>query len=344
MKPLRVIFMGTPAFSAAIFNQLLHLETRNLIEIVGVVTRADRPEGRRKVLKPSPLKKALLSIGKEQLLLETDKVKQIHPQLKARQADLIVVAAFGQILSEEVLNSSRLGSYNIHTSLLPKFRGAAPIQRAILAGCSETGVTLMQMVRGLDAGAMLKKAVISLPPYITYGELEQKLIALSESLLEYLVTQASRARSKEEFEMQFEEQNEEEVTWAEKVEKLEARIDFSEHIDSVAQKICAFDPKPGSYGFYCVGKSDASQNPSELKRIKFFGVRETMLFVQNSEFEQLSANQSPGDLIYSEGKCLGVLCGKGIVSLKEVQPEGRNKMPFNAWLRGSAQQQNIRFV
>lgn len=318
--------MGTPSFSAIIFEQLLSFEKRGLIELVCVVTRPDRPEGRRKQLTPSKLKQALLQHNKLHLLLETAQVKKECALLAEKKPDLLLVAAFGQILSEEVLSLGRLGCWNVHTSILPKLRGAAPIQRAVLSGMQETGVTIMHVVKALDAGAIFAQEKVPITPFMTYGELELELVKQSEGLLCKLFNQARESEREKQLLQLCIQQEEYQVTWAEKIEKEEARIDLNRSNEEVCRKICGLDPKPGAFASFSIKKDDSNGKGSTTKRIKFFGVLEA----QPAPVEK----SSRGTIAIIDGAIRGIYSADGWFCPKFVQPEGSKRMSFDSWLRG----------
>lgn len=327
MQPLRIIFMGTPSFSVAIFEQLLCFEQEGLIDLVCVVTRPDRPEGRKKLLKPSKLKEALVEKGKEHLLFETSCVKKDCAALSQKKPDLLLVAAFGQILSEEVLALGRLGCWNVHTSLLPQLRGAAPIQRAVLSGAKHSGVTIMNVVKALDAGAIFSQESVVISPYLTYGELEIELASRSKNLLRGLFERALQCKTEKDLLQLCQPQDESLVTWAEKIEKEEAYLDLSASALSISRKICGLDPKPGAFCYYRTPSSKENEMEVSGKRIKFYGITKAGELNKEEQGEE-------GTLFQEGGVYQGICTKDGFFCPKFVQGEGGKRMPFATWLRG----------
>lgn len=336
----RVIFMGTPAFSVAIAKHLLVLQEEGLLELVASVTRNDRPEGRSKQPKASPLKEFIL---KEQqgALFECARVAHLYDSLRALESDLILVAAFGQILPQSVLDLPRLGSWNVHTSLLPRWRGAAPIQRAILEGDACTGVTLMEMVAALDAGALLSSATVPLPLGTSYGVLEEKLSEQARPLLRDWAQKAclaiATAQEASSWQWPLRSQNEDEVTWAKKIEKEEAKVDCFLPCAQVARTICALDPKPGAFALLGDAKDSSTYGGKQgRKRAKLFGIDQLFL-------ESLPSSEQPGSMVEvsrgsDRGTACAIVCGDGLLIPREILVEGSKRLPFASWLRGLQQE------
>ena len=232
----KIVFMGSPDFA---------LETlRSLYEsypVTGVVTQPDRAAGRGRALKPPPVKTLALELGIP--LIQPEKLRQPEAleTLRAWSPDLIVVAAFGQILRQEVLDLPSFGCLNVHASLLPRWRGAAPINAAILHGDEETGVTIMKMDAGLDTGPILSQRAVRIAPDETAGSLFAKLSGLGAELL--LDTLAGYLAG----EIIPRPQPEEDVTYALMLKKEEGRLEFSQPAEVLERKVRAFDPWPGTY-------------------------------------------------------------------------------------------------
>ncbi len=231
---MRIIFAGTPDFSVAALNALLDSPH----EVVAVYTQPDRRAGRGRKVKASPVKERALEAGITVFQPITLRDSEEQERLHALQADLMVVVAYGLILPSEVLDAPRFGCLNIHASLLPRWRGAAPIQRAILAGDRESGVTIMQMDEGLDTGDMLLRVSTPIQPTDNAQSLHDRLALLgADALLETI-------RLIEEESVQPQPQPEAGVTYAEKLDKGEAVIDWEESAQQILQQINAFNPWP----------------------------------------------------------------------------------------------------
>ncbi len=234
MSRLRVVFAGTPEFAASSLAALLESQH----EVVAVYTQPDRPAGRGRKLTPSPVKQLALEHGLPVYQPQTLKEPAAQSDLAALNADIMVVVAYGLLLPQAVLDIPRLGCVNVHASLLPRWRGAAPIQRAIEAGDSVSGVTIMQMDAGLDTGAMLSEVRTPITPRTTGGDLHDRLAIQGANALintlDALATGAAHATP----------QPEEGVTYAAKLSKAEAELDFDQPAQQLASKIRAFNPWP----------------------------------------------------------------------------------------------------
>jgi len=234
-RPLRVVFAGTPQFAVPSLEACL----ASGAQVVAVYTQPDRPAGRGRKLAASPVKQAALAAGITVEQPETLRDKSARERLRDHAPDLMIVVAYGLILPKSVLAIPRLGCWNVHASILPRWRGAAPIQRAILAGDLETGVDVMQMEAGLDTGPVLLEARTPIHPDDTGGRLHDRLAelgadALGEALARVLRGETLVARA----------QSADGVTYAHKLDKAEAQLDWSEPAAVLARKVRAFDPWP----------------------------------------------------------------------------------------------------
>ncbi|WP_199553376.1 methionyl-tRNA formyltransferase [Sandaracinobacteroides hominis] len=287
---MRIAFMGTPDFAVSALDALHRVGH----EIAAVYTQPPRPANRGR-LTPSPVQLRAEALGLQVRTPERLKGEAEQAEFAALNLDCAVVAAYGLILPQPILDAPRLGCLNIHASLLPRWRGAAPVQRAILAGDKETGVTIMQMERGLDTGPMLSEARISIGRE-TAGELTQNLAELGAQLLLETLERMPAATP----------QPEEGVTYAHKIDKAEARIDWAASAEEIDRLVRAMQPSPGAW-FESGGQ-----------RVKLIAA--------------LPAPQN-GDPGHYLGDAL-VAAGSGSLSLVTVQPEGRPRMPAADWLRG----------
>jgi methionyl-tRNA formyltransferase len=295
----RIVFMGSPAFALPALRAL----TRTYA-VVGVVTQPDRLAGRGRALKPPPVKTLALELGLPVIQPEKLRLPEAMRALQSFAPELIVVAAFGQILKPDVLDLPKHGCLNVHASLLPRWRGAAPINAALLHGDGETGVTIMKMDPGLDTGPILAQRELTIEPHETAGELYQRLSTLGAGLLmdtlpDYL---AGRLIPRA--------QPEEGVTYAPMLKKEEGLLDFSRPAGELARRVRAFNPWPGAF-FEWAGSS--------LKVHR--------------------AHPEPGDA--SAGKTLvhrgqpAIGTGSGLLVLDEVQPAGKKTMSGKAFLSGA---------
>jgi len=291
---MKIVFMGTPEFSVP---ALRALAARH--QVVCVYTQPPRPAGRGKKDRPSPVHAEALALGLPVRHPERLKSPEDQADFAALGADVAVVVAYGLILPQAVLDAPRLGCLNIHASLLPRWRGAAPIHRAILAGDAETGVCIMQMEAGLDTGPVLTRAALPIGAEDTTQDLHDRLSALGAELivdtLDCLPLPATP-------------QPEAGVTYAAKIDKAEARIDWTRPAAEIDRQIRGLSPFPGAW--------------SEVagERIKFLRSR-------------LSAGQGrPGQVLGG----LTIACGTGAVEILEAQREGKRPMPAEEFLRGLA--------
>ena len=234
MSPLRVVFAGTPDFAASSLAAVLDSEH----EVVAVYTQPDRPAGRGRKLTPSPVKQLAQEHGLPVVQPASLKDADDQAELAALNADVMVVVAYGLLLPQAVLDTPRLGCINVHASLLPRWRGAAPIQRAIEAGDSVSGVTIMQMDAGLDTGAMLYEVRTPITSRTTGGDLHDRLAIQGANALIHVLDNLDNGS------LEATPQPEEGVTYAAKLSKAEAELDFSQPAEQLARKIRAFNPWP----------------------------------------------------------------------------------------------------
>ena len=296
---MKIIFAGTPDFAATHLQALISQH-----EVVAVYTQPDRPAGRGKKLNASPVK--LLAEQNNLTIYQPQSLKDPEQQtiLANLQANIMVVVAYGLILPQVVLDAPRLGCINVHGSILPRWRGAAPIQRAVEAGDKETGVTIMQMDAGLDTGAMLTITRCPIEPSETSGSLYDKLAALGApallSTLDKLKAGTAVAVA----------QDNEQSTYAKKIDKAEALIDWSQPAIIIDQRIRAFSPFPAAY--------------TEIE-----GLRVKIWAAQTST-QQLG---TPGEIVAADDNGLLVGCGQGSLLLTEIQLAGKSRMPVSEILR-----------
>lgn len=238
---IRVIFMGTPDFAVPTLEALLDAPD---MEVAGVVTQPDRPAGRGKLLRQSPIKQLALKAGRPVFQPAKLRGEEALAQLADWQPDFHVVTAYGQILRQNVLDLPTHGSINVHASLLPRWRGAAPIQAAILAGDTETGVTIMQMDAGLDTGPILKKSdPVRIHPEETGQSLHDKLAKLGGPLL------VETLRGVLSGEIRPQVQDETQATYASRIDKSEGQIVWSESAEAIDRRVRAFTPWPGTFTY-----------------------------------------------------------------------------------------------
>lgn len=300
----RVIFMGTADLACP---SLIALAEHPQCEVIGVYTQPDRPAGRGQDLRKSPVKDCA-----EKLALQILQPKKLHDpsaieELAALEPDLIVVAAYGQILPPAVLELPAHGCLNVHASLLPRHRGAAPIQWAILEGDAETGVTLMQMDKGLDTGEMVATKCTPIHPEDNAQTLHDRLAEigaklLSEKLSDYLAGKLSAQP-----------QPKEGVTYAQKIEKIDGQIDWTQPAARIERQIRALTPWPGAF---------TSLPTEKQRRLKI------------TEANVSEASGSAGMVLGADSSGIIIACGEGTLILQTIQREGAKKMTAAEFLRG----------
>lgn len=297
---MRVLFFGTPEFAVPSLRALVG----EGFEIASVVTRPDRPTGRhRSHVAASAVKIAALAEDLPVLQPDRPAAPEFLAEVRALAPEISIVAAYGHILPQSLLDVPRLGSVNVHASLLPALRGAAPIQRAILEGYAETGITIMQMDAGMDTGPILHQVAVPIVPDETGGELTVRLAELgAEALIEALTLL-------EETGLEAKPQDHAKATMAPKLKREEERLDWSGPAETVARKIRAFDPKPGAW------------TTCRARELKLFGGRAD------------ATGGEPGRVLEA-GDVLRVACGTGAVTASEVQPAGRARMTARAFVSG----------
>ena len=303
MRPqdLRTVFMGTPDFALQTLQGLLDAGCN----LVGVYTQPDRPKGRGKQLAAPPVKELAQKCGIP--VYQPVKLRQPEAvaELEALAPDLIVVVAYGQILPKSVLDIPRHGCINVHASLLPEYRGAAPINKAIIDGDTETGITTMYMDAGLDTGDMLVKKTLTISPLETAGELHDRLAILGRETMEETLRQLCAGN------LQRDVQDSSQSTYAPLMKKEDGRIDWSHSAVRIHNQVRGLDPWPGAY---------TSLNGELLKLAK--------------TSPEADDNGKPGSIVSADGDGVRIACGSGTLVVKELQLAGRKRLAAGDFLRG----------
>jgi methionyl-tRNA formyltransferase len=296
--PLRLIFMGTPDFSVPTLLELV----AHGHEIAAVYTRAPKPGGRRGLrLQPTPVEEAARKLGVPVLTPKTLKTPEALEEFRAFDADAAVVVAYGMILPQAILDAPKLGCYNLHASLLPRWRGAAPINRAIMAGDAETGVMVMKMDVGLDTGDVAMAERLAITDNMTALDLHDRLSRLGADLMVRAMAALARGG------LQLKQQSEDGVTYAAKIDKAEARIDWTRPAREVLRHIHGLSPFPGAW--------------AELENAR----------VKILRCELAKGAGAPGEVLDDH---LTIACGEGAIRLIELQREGKARMQAADFLRG----------
>lgn len=302
---MKIIFAGTPEFAVPTLRMLLASEH----EVCAVYTQPDRPAGRGRKLTPSPVKALALSAGVPVLQPESLKTPEAIAAMQAFEADLLIVVAFGMILTQAVLDIPKLGCLNVHGSILPRWRGAAPIHRAIMAGDSETGVTIMRIVRKLDAGDMLHKEYLPIGVHDTSSDVHDKLAELGAIGMQKVLVQIMDGT------LQAEVQDETLVTYAEKLQKQEAELDWSLTAVQLDRQVRGLNPWPVAQTL----------------------LKGEVLRIWRASIVPGKVDLLPGT-VRQEGQVLLVATGKDWLSLEEVQLPGGKRLTAQVFLLAHAMQ------
>lgn len=302
---MKIVFMGTPAFAVPSLQMLVD----EGYEVVAVITQPDRPQGRKKILAPSPVKEAALALGLPVLQPERMRRPEAVAELAAYEPDLIVTAAYGQILPKAVLDLPRNGCVNVHGSLLPKYRGGAPIQRSIINGEKVTGVTLMYMAEGLDTGDMISRVEVAIEDEDTSGILFEKLSLAGRDLLKSEMPRLVSGK------VQAVQQQDSEATYAPNLNREDERLDWNASSRDNYNRIRGLVPFSGAFTLWNgeTFKAWASQLPEEQK----------------------ASDSAPGTVLSVTEQGVEVKTGDGSLLLTTVQPAGKKAMSAADFSRGA---------
>ena len=298
-----LVFMGTPEFAVPTLKALIDHGSR----ILAVVTQPDKPQGRGKKVIPSPVKRLALEKNIPVLQPEKASSSSFCDQILVMEPDLIIVVAFGRILKKTLLDIPRWGAVNIHASLLPKLRGAAPIQHAVMNNEKVTGLTLMRMDEGMDTGPILFQEEVPLMKDETAGQLHDRLSLMAGDLMVRSLGSMAEGRVRER------PQNSAEATYAPKIEREAALVAWSEPAEKVSALIRALDPRPGAYTLW------------KGQEIKLFS---------STVIEESLDRVVPGRVRGRRGDLLVVEAGQGLVGIGEMQAPGKRRLPAPEFLRG----------
>ncbi|HEX4767838.1 MAG TPA: methionyl-tRNA formyltransferase [Lichenihabitans sp.] len=299
---MRIVFMGTPDFAVPVLGELIGQGH----EIACVYTRPPVAGGRGMAERPSPIHALAQRFGLPIRHPKSLRSDDAQAAFRSLEADVAVVVAYGMILPPDILEAPRLGCLNLHASLLPRWRGAAPIQRAIMAGDAETGVAVMRMEAGLDTGPVAMEERVAIVPGMTAGDLHDRLAPVGADLMGRAVAALGRGT------LAFTPQPEDGVTYAHKISKVECRIDWSRSAREVANQIRGLSPFPGAFF-----EIDLGHGPERIKVLRAMADR---------------GSGMPGTVLDDD---LTVACGEGAVRLTEVQRAGKGPLAAQAFLRGT---------
>jgi methionyl-tRNA formyltransferase len=307
---MKIIFAGTPEFARIALNGILQAAPQYNFEVSLVLTQPDRPAGRGMKLQASAVKQ--LALEHHLFIAQPAKMAQLDEAATAliRAADIMVVVAYGLILPQRILDLPRLGCINIHASLLPRWRGAAPIHRAIEAGDDETGVCIMQMEAGLDTGPVLLRQALPIEPRDTTATLHDKLAQLGAQLCVQALTQFDTLRPQS--------QRVEGVSYAHKISKAEAMIDWQQSAEAIERKIRAFNPFP------------ACSSALSGEVVKIWGAKPVARATRNTE------STPAGQIMAIDHEGIYVACGEGVLCLTELQRAGGKRLAAAEFCKGFA--------
>ncbi len=300
--PLRLIFMGTPEFAVPTLLELV----AHGHEIAAVYTRAAKPAGRGMKLQPSPVEQEARRLGISVLAPTTLKSPEAEREFRAHNADAAVVVAYGMILPKTILDTPKLGCFNLHASLLPRWRGAAPINRAIMAGDTETGVMVMRMDAGLDTGDVAMAERMTITDAMTAADVHDALARLGGDLMARAMGALERGK------LQLTKQSDQGVTYATKIEKAEARIDWNKPAREVLRHIHGLSPFPGAW----------CEMPIESEQVRAKILRCAMA----------AGSGAPGEVL---GDHFEVACKEGAIRILDLQRAGKQPMKAEEFLRGT---------
>ena len=305
---MRVVFMGTPDFAVYTLEAIIGAGH----EVVAVVTQPDKPKGRGKTLAFTPVKE--VAVREEIPVLQPVRIKEegVYEQLASYAPDVIVVVAYGQIIPESILNLPRFGCINVHASLLPAYRGAAPIQWAVINGEKESGVTTMYMAKGLDTGDMIDKVVVPLAEDETGGSLHDRLAAAGAELLLGTLTKLENGTAVRT------PQKEEESSYAHMLTKQLGNIDWTKPATSIEHLIRGLNPWPSAY------------TRLDNKTLKIWNAK----VITEKDFESVNPDAVCGQVVYVDKKHFIIKTGMDYLAVEELQLEGKKRMLTDAFLRG----------
>jgi methionyl-tRNA formyltransferase len=309
MTNRRVIFAGTPDFALASLSALVEAG----VVPVAVLTQPDRPAGRGKRLTASPVKLFAERHGIKVLQPPTLREHSVVDELAALEPDVLIVAAYGLLLPQNVLDIPIQGCLNVHASLLPRWRGAAPIQAAILAGDNETGISLMAMTAGLDCGPVFARSAVRIGDEETAGELHDRLATLGGKLLVEKLEDILCGN------LGAVEQDDARATYAGKIKKQDARLDWTQDAETLARQVRAYNPVPGSFFFV---EDETAADSGDSLRVKCWRAQAVV-----------ATDAAPGSVLESGPDGIIVACGKDAVRLAELQLPGRRRAPAREFIQ-----------
>ncbi len=305
-KKFKIIFMGTPDFALPSLDALIKSDD---FDVVLVVTQVDKKIGRKQIVTPPPVK--VNALENNIPVLQPEKIKDIIDNLRKLEPDFIVVAAYGQIIPKGILDIPKYGPFNIHGSLLPKYRGAAVVQAPILNGDVKTGITIIKMEAGLDTGPILKQAEIILDKKETSESLFDKLSKLGAEILPEALISFANGKLK------LEKQDESKASYVKMLKKEDGKIDWTKSAVEIERMVRALNPWPGAY-------AQIKDKKEKIRNIKILKVKN-----DTSDTQKYKVGE-----VFLEKNILAVQCGDGAIVVEELQMEGKKKMSAKEFLQG----------
>ncbi len=304
---MRIVFFGTPSFSAHILERIIN----EGFDVAAVISKPDKPKGRNLHLEPTAVKAYIQEKQPSIPLFQPEKVSDpsFAPILEQFNADLFVVVAYGEIIKQHILDMPKKGCINVHTSLLPKYRGAAPIQRAIMAGEKESGVTIMHMVKKMDAGDIIRQVKVPITDNTTYEDLEASLLKAGADALVEVIKEGTFPHIP---------QDESLVTFAPKVELEECEINWDKSAEDIHNLIRGSNPEPGAWVRVKI--------KDETKRLKIF------------QSQVVNERGKPGQILAFHKNSLVVACKEKALQIIELQLEGKKRVHASQWIQGVRQE------
>lgn len=319
---MRVLFLGTPEFAVLPLKAI----KESTHELVGVISQPDREKDKKGRLKKTPVHEFADESGLP--CYQFEKIGEHADEIKSMRADVMVTAAYGQLLPQKVLDIAPHGIVNIHASLLPQYRGSSPIQTALLDGCKQTGITLMRTELSMDSGDILAQRATDVLPEDTAGVLSERLSRMGAEMIVELLDGMQDGKIKAE------KQNSELATYCKKIGKQDGLIDWSHSAESIFNRIRAMNPWPVAYTFFCG------------KNIKIYAAQVLTVegLPQNLQNFYVGCKDRRCGEIMTDGKRLAVICGEGLLDIVCLQAPGKNRLPAADFLRGFAMKSGDCFV
>lgn len=319
---IKTVFIGTPDFAVPSLRALIN-DTR--FEVAAVVTQPDKKVGRKQILTPPPVKVETLKHNVN--FFQPNKIENLKSEILKLKPDIIIVAAYAQIMPKSILEIPKYGCINIHASLLPRYRGASPIQAAIMNGDGESGITIMRMEKKVDTGPILTQMSIKILPDDTSGSLYKKLSELGAEILIPSLVGYTKGEIKPI------PQDEQKASYAGLIKKKDGRIDWNKSAEEIERFVRAMNPWPGAFASLKIKNQKSPASTSEAGQAKIKNNNQILKIIE-VEFQPLKINNYKAGEIFLYNNKLAVQCGKDSLIIKKVQLEGKKALPAQEFIRG----------